>query len=189
MTTATDVLRYMRMNYRTLGRAQRQKILYYAQAWSLVWTGRPLFTDEVEAWPQGPVVRDAWKADQSAPSDRTVAETIPGEPLAPQDAETLDAIMAFYGRFSGTALIDMTHEEYPWRHAFHEVGGGYACNQEVSLTDMRRFYSVKAMKDEDVPVKPQYDGVCPSTEVGGFREHMQREVTRWQGVNRILADR
>ncbi len=33
-----------------------QKLVYYAQVWSMVWDGRPLFTEPVEAWRDGPVV-------------------------------------------------------------------------------------------------------------------------------------
>ena len=34
-----------------------QKILYYAQGWSYVWDGVPLFEEEFEAWQYGPVNR------------------------------------------------------------------------------------------------------------------------------------
>ncbi len=33
-----------------------QKLLYYAQAWSLAMRDKPLFDDRIEAWPSGPVV-------------------------------------------------------------------------------------------------------------------------------------
>jgi uncharacterized phage-associated protein len=32
------------------------KLLYYCQAWSLVWDGEPLFEEEIEAWVSGPVI-------------------------------------------------------------------------------------------------------------------------------------
>lgn len=32
-----------------------QKLVYYAQAWHLVFHSEPLFADTIEAWPQGPV--------------------------------------------------------------------------------------------------------------------------------------
>jgi uncharacterized phage-associated protein len=33
-----------------------QKLLYYCQAWSLVFTGQALFAERIEAWVHGPVV-------------------------------------------------------------------------------------------------------------------------------------
>lgn len=35
------------------------KMLYYAQGWSLVKLGRPLFDDEIQAWDYGPVPQKA----------------------------------------------------------------------------------------------------------------------------------
>ena len=32
-----------------------QKLVYYAQAWSLVWDEVPLFPERIEAWANGPV--------------------------------------------------------------------------------------------------------------------------------------
>ncbi|MEZ5764895.1 MAG: DUF4065 domain-containing protein [Xanthobacteraceae bacterium] len=37
-----------------------QKLLFYAHAWWLAQTGQPLFDDDVEAWPWGPVVRNVY---------------------------------------------------------------------------------------------------------------------------------
>lgn len=33
-----------------------QKLLYYAQAWSLVFRGKALFYEDIEAWVHGPVI-------------------------------------------------------------------------------------------------------------------------------------
>ena len=38
-----------------------QKLVYYAQAWSLVWDERPLFDEKIEAWSNGPVARDLFE--------------------------------------------------------------------------------------------------------------------------------
>ncbi|WP_307850044.1 MULTISPECIES: type II toxin-antitoxin system antitoxin SocA domain-containing protein [unclassified Saccharopolyspora] len=35
-----------------------QKLVYYSQAWHLVWDERPLFDEPVQAWANGPVVPD-----------------------------------------------------------------------------------------------------------------------------------
>jgi uncharacterized phage-associated protein len=32
-----------------------QKLVYYSQAWSLVWDDEPLFPEEIQAWANGPV--------------------------------------------------------------------------------------------------------------------------------------
>jgi uncharacterized phage-associated protein len=37
-----------------------QKLLFYAHAWWMAHTGTPLFEDDIEAWPWGPVVRNVY---------------------------------------------------------------------------------------------------------------------------------
>lgn len=37
-----------------------QKLIFYAHAWWLAYTGKPLFGDDIEAWPWGPVVGDVY---------------------------------------------------------------------------------------------------------------------------------
>ena len=39
-----------------------QKLVYYCQAWSLVWDENVLFPEEIEAWANGPVVREVYQA-------------------------------------------------------------------------------------------------------------------------------
>jgi uncharacterized phage-associated protein len=36
------------------------KLLYYSQAWHLVWHGEPLFGDRIEAWAGGPMFPGLW---------------------------------------------------------------------------------------------------------------------------------
>lgn len=36
-----------------------QKLLYYAQAWYLVYNKKPLFNDDIEAWIHGPAVQSS----------------------------------------------------------------------------------------------------------------------------------
>ena len=54
-----------------------QKLLYYAQAWSLVVRDQKLFKDKIEAWVHGPAVRDVYleyKRFGFNPIDRKIPE-------------------------------------------------------------------------------------------------------------------
>ncbi len=46
---------------RTLSTVKLQKLVYYSQAWHLVWEDRPLFPERIEAWANGPVVPDLYR--------------------------------------------------------------------------------------------------------------------------------
>src|SRR5689334_5878093 len=37
-----------------------EKLVYYCQAWSLVWDERPMFSERIEAWANGPVCPDLY---------------------------------------------------------------------------------------------------------------------------------
>src|SRR3954465_14098926 len=92
-----------------------QKLIYYSQAWHLVWVEEPLFVDPIEAWANGPVVRTVFDGHRgrfnvSPPWTR-------GNPDALDKAEqgTVDAVLDAYGELSGRTLSTLTHDEAPWR--------------------------------------------------------------------------
>ena len=65
MHSALDVANYFlcridREAGDTISLLKLQKLVYYAQAWSLVMKDQPLFYQDIEAWSSGPVVRDVW---------------------------------------------------------------------------------------------------------------------------------
>ena len=41
-----------------------QKLCYYSQAWTLVWSGKELFNEDFEAWVNGPVCKELFKKHQ-----------------------------------------------------------------------------------------------------------------------------
>ena len=47
-------------NYPPIDQMKIQKLVYYAHAWWLAYKGEPLFDDDIQAWPWGPVVRDVY---------------------------------------------------------------------------------------------------------------------------------
>ena len=60
MPTAHDVARHI-LSQRAMTAMKMQKLAYYSQAWHLAREGSPLFVEPVEAWVNGPVVRDLYE--------------------------------------------------------------------------------------------------------------------------------
>ena len=56
MATAHDVAAYILQKKGEMTAMKLQKLVYYSQAWSVVWDERPLFHEKIEAWANGPVV-------------------------------------------------------------------------------------------------------------------------------------
>ena len=95
-----------------------QKLLYYAQGWSLAMRGVPLFEEPIEAWDLGPVIPPVYRRYKRFGS-RAIND---GQtPTAPRvDAETfrfVERIWQTHRRHSASALVGMTHREAPWRDA------------------------------------------------------------------------
>ncbi len=91
-----------------------QKLLYYAQGFCLALTGNPLFSEPLEAWTHGPVVRVVYDRFKNYGSlGLPTPEQIPDFDSAVR--ELLDEVYAVYGQFSAWKLRNLTHDESPWR--------------------------------------------------------------------------
>jgi uncharacterized phage-associated protein len=100
-----------------------QKLLYYAQAWSLVLRESELFPEEIEAWRWGPVVPAVYNnlPDGQGAGQVPPATFVDAPDLPPEDAELVRSVWEAYNQYSALQLSRMTHQETPWLRAW---GGG-----------------------------------------------------------------
>lgn len=95
-----------------------QKLLYYAQGWSLAMRGRALFGDPIEAWNLGPVVPSVYHRYRRFGGRAINDGETDTRPLV--DRETfgfVERIWRTHRQHSAWALVDMTHRESPWADA------------------------------------------------------------------------
>lgn len=116
-----------------------QKLVYYAQAWSLVWDEAPIFEERIEAWANGPVVRKLYEAHRGSFRLATVG----GEPcrLDENQKDSVDVVLDFYGAKSAQWLSDLTHRERPWREARQGLGDGERGSVEITHAALAEYYS------------------------------------------------
>lgn len=135
-----DVAAYILQKCGTMTAMKLQKLLYYSQAWSLVWDEAPLFDEPIEAWANGPVVREIYDLHRGK---FTVSEWPEGDPRALNKAQraTVDGVLNFYGPRPGQYLSDLTHREDPWRDARKGMPEGFRGSNEISLAAMNEYYS------------------------------------------------
>ncbi|ANZ39592.1 hypothetical protein BBK82_29640 [Lentzea guizhouensis] len=117
-----------------------QKLVYYSQAWHLVFHGEPLFDDLVEAWPQGPVTRSLYDKHRR---QRQVASWPSGDSsaLTAAESQTVSWVLAKYGAFSAESLSQMTHMEAPWRIARGLHGPDERSSTPIDRQQMKHFYA------------------------------------------------
>ncbi|MCH6196830.1 DUF4065 domain-containing protein [Corynebacterium mastitidis] len=142
MARVNDVARYiLERSGGHMSTMKLQKLAYYSQAWSLVWDEKPLFSSRIEAWANGPVTRDLYKAHRG--QFNAEINMFPGDSgnLNSDEKETIDTVLGAYGHLSGQQLSDLSHSERPWREARTNVPEGAPSTNEVSPEVMQDFYS------------------------------------------------
>ena len=139
MASAHDVAAYILARQGRMTAMKLQKLVYYSQAWSVVWDERPLFREKVEAWANGPVVRELYDAHRGS---FEVTEWPRGDArrLSGDERATIDAVLDFYGGKSAQWLSDLTHREQPWLFARRGLPDGERGNREIPLSALEEYY-------------------------------------------------
>jgi uncharacterized phage-associated protein len=142
-----------------------QKLMYYAQGWSLAITDEPLFNEQIEAWQWGPVIRSVYhqfkefgnspitkraKILQARRVDghlnlRYVTPTIEKECDAPEKlARTkvlLNKIWDVYNKYSPIQLSNLTHEEgAPWDQIVKRYNGNPPKGTDIPQSIIKRYF-------------------------------------------------
>jgi uncharacterized phage-associated protein len=141
MATAHDVAAYILRKQGPMDTWKLQKLLYYCQAWHLVWEGKPLFEEKIEAWSNGPVIWDIYDAHRGKFSVSQWPEGRIGN-LTASERSSIDVVLRHYGRLTGFTLRERTHAEQPWRVARERSGAlpGQRSDAEITRDDMYDFY-------------------------------------------------
>lgn len=146
MATVGDVARYIldvlapdRFGTRVTA-WKLQKLVYYSQAWSLVWDEAPLFDAEIQAWANGPVTPELYQ--QHRGRFRLYAGDISGDPatLTAEQRDTINQVLKFYGDKSSQWLSDLTHTEAPWIGAREGVPDGASSQNVITHESMAAYY-------------------------------------------------
>lgn len=185
-SSALDVASYIISRDRSITTLQLQKLVYYAQAWSLAWDGRPLFDDKIEAWQNGPVVPRLYSAHRR----RRWVTTIDGghvDNLSPADRAKIDAVLDFYGKCTADDLVRMTHEDAPWAEAWGDRPADAWGNDPVKEQAMRRFYTVQQLMGTPGPKKPGTQ--VADAPLSAAMDEAGRQMKKWRKTLDWLAVR
>ncbi len=141
MASACDVAAYILEKLGPVSHMKLQKLVFYSQAWSLVWDEKPLFTDRIEAWANGPVVPSVYQLLRGK-FTVTVADLAPVSPeaISPEQRETIDRVLNFYGDKNPQWLSDLTHMERPWLAARDGLPPGARSDALITHASMAEYY-------------------------------------------------
>lgn len=120
-----------------------QKLLYYAQAWHVVFNnGNPLFNEDIEAWIHGPVVRVVYDFFKKFGFNPIVLKDA-SNPVDEDSSSFLDQVWKIYGGFDAEYLEMLTHREKPWQEARQNLDSDERSSTVISLDAMKSFYQDK----------------------------------------------
>lgn len=109
----------------TLSNLKIQKMLYYAQGFSLLWREKALFNERIEAWKHGPVVKEVYERFKKYGANSIDFDEISDfntDFIASNEEifELLVFIFKKYGSMSAWHLSNKTHSEEPWKSSYNE---------------------------------------------------------------------
>lgn len=124
----------------SLSNLKLQKLVYYAQGFSLVLRGEPLFNEEIQAWQHGPAIPKLyWHFKQRGSDPVPPPQNGISRDEYPADVrELLDEVYSVYGQFSASRLRNMTHEELPWIEAME-----FGPSAPISLATMKDYFATQ----------------------------------------------
>lgn len=123
------------------------KLVYMAHGWMLGLYGRPLISDDAEAWRYGPVIPDLYQAVK-----RFGGKPVPPDSICAPDDETgfdhdevsiMDQTMNIYGRRTAIRLSRMTHAPgTPWDTIYNKIGDQFVIPNDLIEEHYRQLYEV-----------------------------------------------
>ena len=141
MASVHDVAAYILMRRGQMTAMKLQKLVYYSQAWALVWDEQPIFPERIEAWANGPVVPSLYRLHRG--SFKVGKDFFGGDPskLSDEQRDVVTRVLNFYGEKDPQWLNNLTQLELPWQEARKGLQPGGRGSNEISKESILEFYS------------------------------------------------
>jgi len=121
-----------------------QKLVYYAQVWSLVLNDKKLFSEKIEAWVHGPAVPALYRKFKSFEANPIILNTSELTlPFNKEQLRVLNSVWSVYGKYDAEYLEALTHSELPWQEARRDTPLSQASSNVIGLKLAKEFYARK----------------------------------------------
>ncbi|EKT0320616.1 TPA: Panacea domain-containing protein [Klebsiella pneumoniae] len=142
MASVIDAAKYILEKTGEITAMKLQKLVYYSQAWALVWDEEEIFPEEFEAWANGPVNKHLYNMHRGmfkvSSVDFRDGDT---SKLSEDHKETIDIVLDFYGGKTAQWLSNLTHKEAPWLEARGDMQPMASCSEVITKASMAEYYS------------------------------------------------
>ena len=129
-----------RMGISDVTNLKLQKLMYYAQAWSLVLKGSPLFAEDFQAWIHGPVLSSLFQRFKVWRWD-TIGDRLNPVIDDPELRAHVGKVLRVYGNATANQLEQLSHSEGPWKNARKGIEPDVSSRVRISKESIKSFYS------------------------------------------------
>lgn len=174
IVSAHDAARELRLRRPTAGRTQVMKWLYIAQGLHLAWFGEPMFSEDIQAWENGPVVADYWhdlKENRPTPPARRLDERM---------LTVLESVLDYWGDMTGQELSRMTHTDGgPWCQVTETLDEFSPRNPPINRQALKEWFGQHPVTRYRAEKESGGLGwtLVPEGEAPGLREAVERAIT------------
>lgn len=188
MATAIDIAHYI---YNKKGYVDSQRLnmlVYYSQAWSLGWFGRPITSEEFQAREDGTIQSKLLSETTHCRSSCmfTVLLSADIRRLSDRDKAVIDSVLDFYGDLTGKELTDRFLQEKPWQEAYESTVEDTQCQITLSLSTMKSIYALQEVRGEIVPERPDFSFNYSDEDI---RRKLFEAAEKWEKATELLAHR
>lgn len=140
MVAALDLAKYIvhkanDMN-ESITHLKLQKILYYVAGVFAGALNKYAFSDSIEAWQYGPVVRNVYIEFCSWGSLPLICDESIVLNYDAKQKELVDFVVDLKIKMSGRELVNATHQETPWKRHAHNI----SVKPEISYEELREYF-------------------------------------------------
>ena len=117
-----------------------QKLVYYAQVWSVTFYNELLFEEQIEAWQNGPVVPSLYQYCRNFSTGDYPKQSQQIDIFSDSNLYVFNEVLRVYGRLTSTQLRTLTHREKPWIEARLGLSSNDSSNEPIMINEIQSYY-------------------------------------------------
>ena len=118
-----------------------QKLLYAVQGWNLVFNGKVMYGERIEAWAHGPVVAQIYNEFKEY-GYNPLPNIAAFEPklFSKAEIDILELVRQVYSLYEAKTLEKLTHAEKPWQLARKGCKQGESSQNVITISSIKKYY-------------------------------------------------
>lgn len=144
-----------------------QKLLYYAQGYSLTFLDKPIFDEPIECWQHGPVIKTIYHAYKHYGEKPIPPAMVNIEVFSNEEVIVLNYVVNEYMQYSAWELRNMTRYGGPWRLA----NSKYCSN--IPIKSIKRYFKknleIPEVRDDNHAYQYDVGAIQVSIDSGAVR--------------------